>query len=289
MNMKTMGSIGLAAAMVLPVSGIAKAQGAFEAGPGTVNYGQGQIAVNGKAVSMSDLGRVRATAGQMISTGNGKAEIGLAPGVFVRLGSNSVLRMVNEDPNNAEVALERGQADVQVDPQYHQAGEVVVDAKGEGVQLIKPGVYAIDATKGLVKVFDGEAVVLPANTQLKEIKVKGGHEYALNAADGTKPHEFDRANAEDELYRWGMRPGGEERGGGYEGGGVGYGFAPAYYGGGYGLYDGFYPGYGYGYGFYPGFGFGLGYGFGGYGFGGYRGGFGGYRGGFGGGFRGGRR
>ena len=286
MTMNTITTLGLAAALALPAvslaQGTAAADAKFVAGPGTVNYLQGQVAVNGTTVTANQAGQVRAQVGQLISTGNGKAEIGIAEGVFVRLGPNSVLRMVAEDPANAEVALERGKADVQVLEQLHRTGEIVIDAKGEGLQLLKPGVYAVDANLGTAKVFDGEADLLPADNNKKDTLVKSGHEVALNAF-GTKPHEFDRASAEDDLYRWGMNQGGAlaERGGGYEGYTPRVGFAG--YGDSYAYGDGFYPGY-YG-GFYPGFyapfGFYGGFGYGGFG---YRG-FGGYGGGFRGGFR----
>jgi hypothetical protein len=51
----------------------------------------------------------------MLSTGAGKVEMLLTPGVFLRLGENSQLRMVSPGLADTELALVSGQATIEAD------------------------------------------------------------------------------------------------------------------------------------------------------------------------------
>src|ERR1700693_2880587 len=69
---------------------LAAVPGAFAAGsalPGTVNYIQGQVTINGKAVAATQVGSTTVMTGQTLSVGTGKAEILLTPGTFLRVGN----------------------------------------------------------------------------------------------------------------------------------------------------------------------------------------------------------
>jgi hypothetical protein len=224
------------------LSAAAFAQEEPRAVPGTLNYVEGSVSVTTNAglqrVTPRSIGSTVLGAGQFVQTGAGKAEILLTPGVFLRLGANSAVMMVSPDGAHTEVELERGRADVEVDHLSRQS-YLLIDQKDGGTQLLKPGLYAFDANKNTMRVFEGEAAVFagegskagePVNQ--KGVTVKAGHELAVNAVLA-KPHGFDkdRAAAQDSLYRWGsMRSGylGEENlnlAESYAGGG---GFAPGW-------------------------------------------------------------
>ncbi len=286
---------------VLPVLSLATlftpafSQGTNPARPGTINYVEGQAAVNGTELSRASIGHTEVDAGQLLSTGNGKAEMLLTPGVFLRLDNNSVVKMVSPDLTHTEVALERGRAEIEVD-QILNANHLQVDipngSGGAQVELIHRGLYELNENQSELKVFDGKAAVSESNDASKWVNVKGGHELALNGT-AFKATSFDKRTSEDNLYDWSslrsqyLGEANASYGSEYAGGGLypGWAWSPGLYG-----YTWF-PGDGL---FYSPFGFGFyspGYFYGGYGFRGgygYGGGFGGFRGGgFGGGFHGG--
>ena len=256
--------------------GAAVAQGM---GPGTVSFVEGQAALNGNPLMPGSEDRVAFKAGQMLSTGNGRAEVTLTPGVVLRMDRSSVVKMVKAEPTHSEVLLESGRADVVVGDLPGQRELEVDTANGVQTSLLKPGLYDFDAKAGELKVYDGKAAV-SRSADAKWIDVKDGQELALNGSTG-KASDFNSADDRQRYYaaRYGEGFGYGAEGGDYplgEGYPYGYGYGP-----GFGFYGPF------AYGFYPGFfyGGGFGYGFGGGYFGGFRGGF---RGGYGG-FRGGRR
>jgi hypothetical protein len=256
-------------------------QDANPAGPGTLNYVEGQVSINGQVVNWLSVGSSQLHEGQIVETGNGKAEILLTPGVFLRLGDNSAVRMISPNLANTEVELIKGHADVEVDQLFKQ-NNLRVKVKDNETRLLKTGLYAFNFEGGTVQVFDGEAAVLPVDGRKKLVKVKKGHELAMNG-DGKKPEHFDKEASEDALYNWSslrsqyLGEANVQLASAYEGAS---GFAPGWFWNA-GLYGyTWLPGYGaffdpFGYGFYSPYylydgGFVYGYGHG-YGRGGYRG------------------
>jgi len=169
--------------------------------PGTINYIEGQATLNGQPIAANS--RAELAQGQTIATANGKAEVLLTPGVFVRLGENSSLTMVSPDLTKTEVQLNSGRAEVEVDQIYKQ-NDLLVDEGPSQTKLLDHGLYAFDANTPTLRVFDGKAAVSPSKDATKWVTVKGGHQLAL---DGTaaKTTDFDRKEVatNDPLYNWG--------------------------------------------------------------------------------------
>src|SRR3981081_1691775 len=186
------------------LSATAFGQNANSASPGTLNYVEGQASIEGRSLSSQSVGNTKLEAGQVLATANGKAEILLTPGIFLRLGDDSTVRMVSTDLTHTEVRLDQGRADVEVDQIYSQ-NTILVDLKNGQTQLLKNGLYAFDAGNSPVRVFDGKAAVYAgANLQanVKPIDVKGGHQLVLNG-DLVKPQGFNKDQAKaDPLYKW---------------------------------------------------------------------------------------
>jgi len=186
------------------LSATAFGQNANSASPGTLNYIEGQASIEGRPLSSQSVGNTKLEAGQVLATANGKAEILLTPGIFLRLGEDSTVQMVTPDLAHTEVRLEQGRADVEVDQIYPQ-NTILVDLKNGQTQLLKNGLYAFDSGTSTVRVFDGKAAVYPgANLQanVKPIDVKGGHQLVLNG-DLVKPQGFNKDQAKaDPLYKW---------------------------------------------------------------------------------------
>jgi hypothetical protein len=185
-------------------------QGMSQAVPGTLNYVEGTVTLNGQALSSSAVGSAIVQPGQFIQTGQGKAEILLTPGIFLRLDRQSALMMVTPDLTHTEVELERGRAEVEVDQIYKQ-NYILIDQKSGGTQLLKPGLYEFNANNNTMRVFDGKAAVFGGTgmhngdepSHQKAVIVKGGHELVVSDQLG-KPTGFDKKSASDGdgLYRW---------------------------------------------------------------------------------------
>jgi len=184
--------------------------GARQAVPGTVNYVEGAVMLNGQALSSNAVGSATLQPGQFLQTGQGKAEILLTPGVFLRLDSRSAVMMVTPDLTHTEVEVERGRAAVEVDQIYKQ-NYILIDQKQGGTQLLKPGLYEFDANNNTMRVYDGKAAVFAGTgahdgeepVHQKAVIVKGGHELLVNGQLG-KPTGFDKdyVSQGDGLYRW---------------------------------------------------------------------------------------
>jgi len=165
---------------------------------------EGQASIEGRALSPNSVGNTELKAGEYLSTANGKAEILLTPGVFLRLGGDSTIQMVSPDLTKTEVRLEKGHANVEVDQLYKQ-NTILVDFNNGQTELLKKGLYTFDADNSTVRVFDGKAAVYPGenlHTNIKPIEVKGGRQLVLTG-EPTKPQKFDKDQAKvTDLYKW---------------------------------------------------------------------------------------
>jgi hypothetical protein len=240
--------------------------------PGTVNYVEGTASIDGQTISQNQVGSLTLAAGQELSTGSGKAEVLLTPGVFLRVDSNSTVRMVSPTLTKTQVQIEKGRAGVEVDEIYKENNLQIADA-GVTTRLEKTGYYEFNASRPDVMVFKGKADVELANGKGKE--VKGNHELVLaaNGEPSAKTQGIDENRSRDDLYNWSrlrsqyVAEANNEIAGDYAGAGYypGWYWDPYMFGytfiGGGPFYSPF------GWGFYP-----LGWGWGGYGWGGYYGG-----------------
>jgi hypothetical protein len=170
--------------------------------PGTLNYVEGQASMSGQTLDSKAIGSAQLQAGQNLTTQNGKAEILLTPGVYLRLGDNSTARMISGDITNTQVALNQGEAMLEVDEIYPQ-NNIRISQPEASTRVLKTGLYDFDANGHWVRVFDGKAEV---STRDRETTVKGGHEVALNADPNAKlkAERFNKNEVaqNDDLYRW---------------------------------------------------------------------------------------
>lgn len=184
----------LAAFVVLAIPAAA----AGSAVPGTLNYVEGQVAVAGQVVTSHSVGLVQLEPNQVLETQQGRAEILLTPGVFLRVGNNSAVRLVSPDLANTRVEVLRGQAIVEV-TELFKDNNLWVMMDGSSTRLDKQGLYAFNADNQLVQVFDGQATV-EQNDRQKELGK--GKELALNG--NWKVAHFDTKAQADQnsLYAW---------------------------------------------------------------------------------------
>jgi hypothetical protein len=180
---------------------VALAQTANPAVPGTVNYVEGSASIEGRMLNQRSVGSAQLEPGQVLETANGRAEVLLTPGVFLRVGENSAVRRVSPDLLNTRVEVDRGQADIEVD-EIHPRNNIEVTEAGANTRLLKNGFYAFDADKHTVRVFKGEAELIETGDVQKQLKLKGDRQVELAGNEAVKSVSFDRDQAEDSLYSW---------------------------------------------------------------------------------------
>jgi hypothetical protein len=167
--------------------------------PGAVNYVEGQVSIGAQDLTSKSVGSTQVDPGQSLTTATGKSEILLTPGVFLRLGDHSSAKMVSSGLTNTQVALNEGEAMLEVD-ELHPQNDIKIAEDGVTTRIVKTGLYDFDADHNLVRVIDGKAEVQEND---RNITVKGGHQLALNTTGKVKPASFDKKSFEaTDLYRW---------------------------------------------------------------------------------------
>ena len=194
----TVGGFFLAAVIAFPARGDSQPE-IRNPGPGALNYIEGQASLGAQALNAQSVGRVEIQPGEVLTTRAGKAEVLLTPGVFLRIGDDSAVRMISPSLTDTELNLEKGRATVEVD-EIHRENDLLVDEDGAKTRLLKTGLYYFDADRAQVLVFDGMANVREGDTN---IKVKKDHEVTLNPSGPLKAQKFGKSSYDaDDLYRW---------------------------------------------------------------------------------------
>lgn len=196
MRLTTIHSAILAAAL----TGVpAVAQNLISAKSGLVHYTEGDVLVNGKPVEKKTGLFTTMKPGEILTTAEGRAEMLLAPGVFIRVGENTTLKMVSSELSDTRVALLEGSMVVEAAESIKE-NKTLVEVGDKQVQIRKDGVYSFEAgPDATVRVWKGEALVTRDG---KTIEVKGSQLLALNGT--AKPSKFDSEDT-DSLYRWARR------------------------------------------------------------------------------------
>ena len=168
----------------------------ISAKPGAVNYVEGNVLLDGQPLLSSGLKSIFLNAGSLLETREGKAEVLLSPGVFLRVGGNSQVRMLKPSLVGTQIAVESGESMLEVD-QYIRDSHLAVSCRGASIEIEKTGLYRFSADgEPSVAVIDGKAQVSFGE---KHENVGKGHEALLS--DELKTRKFNK-DREDELYAW---------------------------------------------------------------------------------------
>ncbi len=165
--------------------------------PGTINYVEGQVSVDNRP--LGSAGQITLQPNQILTTGNGFAEILLTPGSFLRVGHDSQVRLMTSGLADTKAQLDRGTALVEVD-QLVKGTSLAVLSSGATTQLDKKGLYDFDADQQAIRVLDGKATVIEA----AGTKTIGKDDQLLLAsANPLKKTDFDvKAVKTQPLYVW---------------------------------------------------------------------------------------
>ena len=168
----------------------------ISAKPGVVNYVEGHAFLNGKELSAQKLKAVSMAPNDIVSTDIGKVEVLLSPGVFVRLGDNTQVRMVSPSLTDTQIELKSGTAMIEVDDLVKDNHLTVLDHNGT-MSVEKPGLFRLSAgDPPIVATIEGKAALFVGDSK---IEIGKGHEAVIAA--GSKTSKFDNKK-DDELYAW---------------------------------------------------------------------------------------
>jgi hypothetical protein len=182
------------------VAGSAFAQNVISAHSGVVQYVEGAAYIGDNQVDPKFGQFPDIKENQVFRTEEGRAEILLTPGAFLRLAENSSIRVVSNKLTDTRVELLTGSAMVECDDMLKD-NAIMLLYQGNSMILVKHGVYRVDAQPARFAVYDGEAIVKGESGQLT---LKGGKQTALNGA--LMAENFDKDSKDgDELYSWSAR------------------------------------------------------------------------------------
>ncbi|MBV9760226.1 MAG: FecR domain-containing protein [Acidobacteriaceae bacterium] len=168
----------------------------ISARPGALNYIEGYVFINGAPVSDKGLRSVFLSVNDTLSTGAGKAEVLLSPGVFLRIGDNSAIKMISPSLTDAQVEVTRGEAMIEAPGLLKDSDVTILDHQGT-VKISKEGLYRISAdAPPTAAVLEGKAEVFFGNDK---VDLSKGHETTIGPA--LKAQKFDPKKGDD-LYAW---------------------------------------------------------------------------------------
>ena len=151
----TLSNLALFAAALLPVG----AQSVISTHSGLIHFFEGEVYLGNQSLE-SHLGRFPSVPqGAELRTADGRAEVLLTPGVFLRMGDRSAIRLVANDLADTQVELETGSVIVDSgEPNLNTS--VTLIYKNWRVHFLQKGAYRIDADPPRLWVRQGQAEVL---------------------------------------------------------------------------------------------------------------------------------
>ncbi len=185
---------------------LALAQSVISARSGIVHYVEGAVTIDGTATNpkFGQFPEIRKD--QILATEEGRAEILLTPGVFLRLGENGSVRMISNSLANTRVEMLTGSALLEV-AQLLPDNAVTFVTKGSEISFAKKGLFRmdVDADGGArLRVYDGQAAVSKVLGESSEkLLAKKAHQIDLTG-DKLADTKFP-ADETDPLYRWSAR------------------------------------------------------------------------------------
>jgi hypothetical protein len=186
-------------ALLLGLSSFAAmAQSVISAKSGLIHYVEGRVLLADQPVE-SHLGSfpdIKENA--QLRTEEGRAEVLLTPGVVLRVGESSAIRMITNRLIDTRVEFLSGSALVEAADLPKDNGVTIV-YNDYAVRLLKKGLYRFDSEPAQLRVYDGEAQVESGG---KTVAVNEGRMMAFSGEMAIA--KFDTKDG-DALYRWAKR------------------------------------------------------------------------------------
>ena len=186
-------AVGLAVAALASCS--AYAQYVISAHSGVVQYVEGKAYINDNEIDPKFGQFPDIKEGQILRTEEGRAEVLLTPGSFLRIAENSSIKFLSNKLTDTRIEVLTGSVMVQCDD-LAKDNAITVVFKGDEMALLKRGLYHIEAESARFQVYEGEATV---KNQSGQLTLKPGKQTPLGSV--LVAENFDKKDT-DELYRW---------------------------------------------------------------------------------------
>jgi hypothetical protein len=173
-------------------------QNAISAHSGMIHYVEGRVLLDGQPVEPKATEFPEVKNDQTLSTEEGRAEVLLTPGVFLRLSEDSSFKMVSNRLSDTSFEVVSGDALIEV-MELLKDNAITVQFKGATATVSKRGLYRFDADKGRLQVYDGE-ISLTSGDQT--ITARKGKEVEIG--EKLQATNFDPKDT-DPFYRWAER------------------------------------------------------------------------------------
>ncbi|HLI83953.1 MAG TPA: hypothetical protein VKV17_08545 [Bryobacteraceae bacterium] len=161
---------------------------------GVVNYFEGSVLLDNQPVVPKPGRFAEIKPGSEFRVEEGRAEILLTPGVYLRMGSGSSIRMVSNLLVDTKIALLNGSAIIDAaEPNPETKVTMLLDSYQ--VHITKAGRYRLDTLPLELRVTDGEAEVTSESD--KPITVESGH--LLHLLSGVMMASY---SLDDDLDNW---------------------------------------------------------------------------------------
>jgi hypothetical protein len=157
----------------------------------------GGVQIHAKPGSYPDLKE-----NQALKTWDGRVEVLLNPGVFLRMGENSAVQMLRNRLEDTRIEFLGGRAVIEA-AEISKGNAVTVLAKGAEISLKKAGIYRFDMEPARLRVFAGAATV---RTGGRAIEVGAGKVITLEGEMAGVAVKFNR-ELTDSLDHWSRRRG----------------------------------------------------------------------------------
>ncbi|HZT30653.1 MAG TPA: hypothetical protein VFA33_12250 [Bryobacteraceae bacterium] len=198
--MRSLSRVALSISALVVASATAQAQSVISAHSGLLHYVEGRVYLGDKQVESKFGAFPEVKENQVLRTEEGRAEVLLTPGVFLRVGENSSFKMITNRLIDTRLELLKGTAIVEADELLKDNG-VTVAYQDAAVRVVKKGLYRIDSDPAQLRVYNGEASVEAAG---KTVAVKEGKLISLDSQLAME--KFDKTTG-DALNRWSRRRG----------------------------------------------------------------------------------
>lgn len=175
------------------------AQSVISAKAGVIHYVEGDVTVNDQKLVMQVSKFPDLKNKEVLRTEEGRVELLLAPGSFLRLNDKTAVRMDSNSILATKVSLLEGTALLEV-AELPKDGSLEIMMGADTVSVRKAGLYRLEMNSPAVMVYNGELAVnsndvLRRVTEGKMMTLTGDHLIA----------RFDKKQHTDELVQWADR------------------------------------------------------------------------------------
>jgi hypothetical protein len=196
--MYTQRLVTTAAVLIAMTAAVSSAQTVTSAHSGLLHYFDGSVSIDGAPVEYKVGKFSEIKENSVLKTEQGRAEVLLTPGVYLRIGENSSIKMLDNRLLSTRVQFLSGSMILESDDPTATIKDpaVTIVYKDYQIKPLKEGIVEIASDPASLKVFKGQV-----ETSANEVKVTvhDGHMALLSAA--LPVEKFDEKQVDD-LYLW---------------------------------------------------------------------------------------